>query len=46
MAIILDQNAGRCHNKKTDNKSKVVDKFIYLGTTLRTQNSIQEDIKC
>jgi len=41
-----DQNAGRSHNMKTDNRSfEMVDEFKYLGTTLTNQNSIQGEIK-
>ena len=41
-----DQNAGRSHNMKTDNRSFEMDEqFKYLGTTLTNQNSIQEEIK-
>jgi len=41
-----DQNAGRSHSIKTDNSSfDRVEEFIYLGTTLTNQNSIQEEIK-
>jgi hypothetical protein len=35
MVMSGDQNAGRNHNVKTDNKSfKTVDEFKYLGKTL------------
>ena len=41
-----DQNAGRSHSMRTDNRSfERVEEFKYLGTTLRNQNSIQEQIK-
>jgi len=41
-----DQNAGRSHSIKIDNSSfERVEEFIYLGTTLTDQNSIQEEIK-
>jgi galactitol-specific phosphotransferase system IIB component len=41
-----DQNAGRRHNIKNDNNSfERVKEFIYLGTTLTDQNSIQEEVK-
>jgi len=44
--ISRDQNAGRSHNIKIDNNSfERVEQFRYLGTTLRNQNSIQEEIK-
>jgi len=41
-----DQNAGRSHNMKIDNRPfEMVEEFKYLGTTLTNQNSIQEEIK-
>jgi len=41
-----DQNAGQSQNIKIDNSSKEREKeFEYLGTTLKNQNSIQEEIK-
>ena len=41
-----DQNAGRSDNMKSENGSlERVEEFIYLGTTLKNQNSIQEEIK-
>jgi hypothetical protein len=41
-----DQNAGRSHNINTDNSSfGRLKQFIYLGTSLTNQNSIQEEIK-
>ena len=46
MAMSRDQNAGRCHNIKTDNSSfEMVEHFRYLGTNLTNQNSIQEGNK-
>jgi len=46
MVLFQDQNAGQNHNIKTDNKcTERVEQFKYLGTTLRNQNSIQEEIK-
>jgi len=46
MVLSRDQNAGQCHNIKTDNSSiERVEEFKYLGTTLTDQNSIQEEIK-
>ena len=44
--ISRDQDAGRSHDIKTDNSSfQRVEEFRYLGTNLRNQNSIQEEIK-
>jgi hypothetical protein len=41
-----DQNAGRNHSIKTVNSSfEMVEQFKYLGTTLKHQNSSQEEIK-
>jgi hypothetical protein len=41
-----DQNAGRSHSMKIYNSSfEMVEDFVYLGTTLTNQNSIQEEIK-
>jgi len=41
-----DQNAGRSHSMKIDNRSiERVEEFKYLGTTLTNNNSIQEEIK-
>ena len=35
MVMPRDQNAGRSHNMKTDNRSfEMVEEFKYLGTTL------------
>ena len=46
MVMSRDRNAGRGHSVKTDNSSiERVEEFIYLGTTLTYQNSIQEEIK-
>jgi len=46
MVMSQDQNAGRSHNIKSDKSSfEKVEQFIYLGTTLMNQNSIQEEIK-
>ena len=46
MVMSRDQNAGRSHSIKTDNCSFAnVEEFIYLGTILTHQNSIQEEIK-
>ena len=41
-----DQNAGRKHRVRIDNSTfETVEVFKYLGTTLRKQNSIQEEMK-
>jgi len=41
-----DQNAGRSHNMKIDNRFfERVEEFRYSGITLTYQNSIQEEIK-
>ena len=41
-----DHDAGRSHSMKTDDSSfERAGEFKYLGTTLRDQNSIQEEIK-
>ena len=41
-----DQNAGRSHSMKIDNRCiERVEEFKYLGTTLTNKNSIQEEIK-
>jgi hypothetical protein len=46
MIMSRDQNVGRSHSVKNDNSSiGRVEEFKYLGTTLRNQNSIQEEIK-
>ena len=46
MIMSRDQNAGRGHNKRSDNSSiERVEDFKYLGTMLTNQNSIQEEIK-
>ena len=40
------QNAGRSYSLDIDRRSfESVEKLKYLGTTLKTQNSIQEEIK-
>ena len=45
MIMSRDQNAGRSNNMRTDNKSfECVEEFRYLGTTVTSQNSIQEEI--
>ena len=46
MVMSRDQNAGRRHSMKTENRSfEKVEEFTYLGTTLTNQNSIVEEIK-
>jgi hypothetical protein len=46
LVMSRDQNAGWCHNIKTDNNSfEIVENFKYLWTTLTNQNYIQEEIK-
>jgi hypothetical protein len=46
MHISRDQNAGRSQNIKTRNISfERVEELKYFGTTLKIQNSIQEEIK-
>ena len=46
MVMSRDQNAGRSHSMKTDSSSfERVEQIKYLGTNLKDQNSIQEEIK-
>jgi len=46
LVVSQDQNAGQSHNMKVDNRSSErLEEFIYLGTALTDQNSIQEEIK-
>ena len=46
MTVFRDQNAGRINSMKMENSpSDKVDEFKYLGTNLKNQNSIQEEIK-
>ena len=46
MIMSRDQNAGRGHSMETDNSPiERVEELKYLGTTLKNQNSIQEEIK-
>ena len=46
MTVFRDQNAGQIHSMKMDNSPiERVKEFKYLGTTLTSQNSIQEEIK-
>jgi hypothetical protein len=41
-----NQNAGRSHSIKIDNRSfEKVEQLKYLGITFTNQNSIQEEIK-
>jgi hypothetical protein len=45
MLISRDQHAGHNHSMKIDNSSfEGAEDFKYLGTTLKNQNSIQEEI--
>jgi len=46
MTVSRDQNAGRIHSMKMDNSpTERVEELKYLGTTLTSENSIQEEIK-
>jgi hypothetical protein len=46
MVMSRDQNAGRTHSMKIDNGYfERVEELKYLGTTLTSDNSIQEEIK-
>jgi len=46
MVKCRDQNAGKNHNIKMNNKSfEGVEQFKYFGTAIKYQNSIQEEIK-
>ena len=46
MVMSRDRNAGRGHSVKIDNSSiERVEEFKYLGTTLKDQHSIREEIK-
>jgi len=46
MVMSRDQNAGRIHSVRIDNSTfESVEEIKYLGTTLRNQNSIAEEIK-
>jgi hypothetical protein len=46
MVMFQDQNAGQNHSIHVDNSSSErVEEFSFLGTNLRNQNSIQEEIK-
>jgi hypothetical protein len=47
MVMSRDKNVGRSHDIKIDNSCfEMVEQFSYLGTTLKNQNSIQEEDKC
>jgi len=46
MVMSRDQNAGRIYNVRNDNSTfDRVEEFKYLGTTLKNQNSVAEEIK-
>jgi hypothetical protein len=46
MVMSRDQNAGRKYSMKIDNSSfERVEKFKHFGTTLKYQNSNQEEVK-
>jgi len=46
MVMSRDQNAGRSHSIKTDNRSFEMEKeFKYLGTNLTNRKPITEEIK-
>ena len=46
MTVSRVQNAGRIHSMEIDNSSiERVEEFKYLGTRLKNQNYIQEEIK-
>ena len=46
MIMSGDQNAGRSHTMRINiRSSEMVEQFKYLGTTLTSQNSIQQEIK-
>jgi hypothetical protein len=46
MVMSRDKNAGKSHDINIDNLSfERVEDFKYLGTILKTQNTIQEEIK-
>jgi len=46
IVVSRDQNAGRSHSMKIDNSSiERVEEFKYLGATLTSKNSIQEEIR-
>ena len=46
MVMSRDQNAGRTHSVRIDNNTfERVEESKYLGTNLKNQNSIPEEIK-
>jgi len=46
MVMSRDQNAGRIHSARIDNTTfEMVEEFKYLGTTLKNQNFMAEEIK-
>jgi len=46
MVTSRDQNVGRIHSVRIDNSTfERVEEYRYLGTTVMSQNSIQEEIK-
>ena len=46
MVMSRDQNSGRNHSVRIDERSfEMVEGFKYLGTTLKNQNSIREEIE-
>jgi hypothetical protein len=46
MVMSRDQNAGRCHNIKTDDRSfDRMENFTYSGTILTNQYCIREEIR-
>ena len=46
MVVSRDQNAGRIHSVRIDNRTyERVEEFKYLETALTNQNSIAEEIK-
>jgi len=46
MVMSRDQNAGRIHSVRIDNRTfERVEEFKYLGTTLTNQNSVAGEIK-
>ena len=46
MVMFRDQNAGRSHSMKNDNRSfESLEELKYLGTTITDKNCIQEEMK-